>query len=55
MGVSAQSIYNWEGGKARPRQEQMAKLSRLRQFGKRQVTAFLQQLPAAESGAGPKQ
>ena len=25
LGVSAQSVYNWESGKARPRQEQIAK------------------------------
>ena len=43
LGVSAQSVYNWESGKARPRQDQMAKLSHLRKVGKRQVMAFLAQ------------
>ena len=43
LGVSAQSVYNWEGGKARPRQDQLAKLSQLRKVGKRQVMAFLAQ------------
>ena len=43
LGVSAQSVYNWESGKARPRQDQIAKLSQLRKVGKRQVTAFLAQ------------
>ena len=43
LGVSAQSVYNWESGKARPRQEQIAKLSQLRKVGKRQVMAFLAQ------------
>jgi len=43
LGVSGQSIYNWESGKARPRQDQMTKLSQLRKVGKRQVMAFLAQ------------
>ena len=43
LGVSAQSVYNWERGKARPRQDQVAKLSQLRKVGKRQVMAFLAQ------------
>jgi DNA-binding transcriptional regulator YiaG len=43
LGVSAQSVYNWESGKARPRRDQIAKLSQLRKVGKRQVTAFLAQ------------
>ena len=43
LGVSAQSVYNWESGKARPRQDQVAKLSQLRKVGKRQVMAFLAQ------------
>jgi len=41
LGVSAQSVYNWESGKARPRRDQIAKLSQLRKVGKRQVMAFL--------------
>ena len=43
LGVSAQSVYNWESGKARPRHGQMTKLSQLRKVGKRQVMAFLAQ------------
>jgi len=43
LGVSGQSIYNWENGKARPRQDQLVKLSQLRKVGKRQVMAFLAQ------------
>jgi len=43
LGVSGQSVYNWERGKARPRQDQVAKLSQLRRVGKRQVMAFLAQ------------
>ena len=43
LGVSARSVYNWESGKARLRQDQIAKLSQLRKAGKRQVMAFLPQ------------
>ena len=43
LGVSGQSIYNWESGKARPRGDQLAKLSQLRKVGKRRVMAFLAQ------------
>ena len=48
LGVSAQSVYNWESGKARPRQNQIAKLSHLRKVGKRQVMAFLAQQESAQ-------
>ncbi len=41
LGVSAQSIYNWESEKARPRAEQIAKLAALRGLGKREVAARL--------------
>jgi len=44
VGVSAQSIYNWESEKARPRPEQIAKLAALRALGKRGVAARLEQL-----------
>jgi len=43
LGVSGQSIYNWESGKARPRRDQLTKLSQLRKVGKRRVMAFLAQ------------
>ena len=43
LGVSGQSVYNWESGKARPRQDQIAKLSQLRKAGTHQVVAFLPQ------------
>ena len=48
LGVSAQSVYNWESGKVRPRQDQIAKLSHLRKVGKRQVMAFLAQHESAQ-------
>jgi DNA-binding transcriptional regulator YiaG len=37
VGVSAQTIYNWEAGKSRPRQQQLAALAAVRGLGKRQV------------------
>jgi len=49
LGVSGQSIYNWESGKARPRRDQLTKLSQLRKVGKRQVMAFLTQQAAAQT------
>jgi DNA-binding transcriptional regulator YiaG len=44
VGVSAQSIYNWEKGKASPRAEQLAKVTALRGVGKREVAKRLEQL-----------
>lgn len=44
FGVSAQTIYNWEAGHSRPREEQMAKITALRGMGKREVGAILKQL-----------
>jgi DNA-binding transcriptional regulator YiaG len=47
VGVTAQSIYNWERGAARPRQSQIAVLATLRAIGKKEVKAKLAQLPKA--------
>jgi DNA-binding XRE family transcriptional regulator len=44
--VSAQSIYNWEAEKARPRPEQIVKLAALRGLGKREVATRLEKLAA---------
>ena len=44
VGVSAQSIYNWEREIARPRKEQIAVLAALRGMGKREAQARLRQL-----------
>jgi DNA-binding transcriptional regulator YiaG len=41
LGVSAQSVYNWEAGKSRPRQQQLAGIAALRKLGKRQAKAKL--------------
>ena len=44
LGVSAQTIYNWEAGKSRPRQQQLAAIAALRGLGKRQVKSRLTEL-----------
>jgi len=44
LGVSAQTIYNWEHAVARPRREQIVKIVAMRGFGKRQAAAKLQEL-----------
>jgi DNA-binding transcriptional regulator YiaG len=47
LGVSAQTVYNWEAEKSRPRQAQLAAIAALRGIGKRQVKARLaEQEPA---------
>jgi DNA-binding transcriptional regulator YiaG len=43
MGVTGQTIYNWERGATRPSPEQQAKLASLRTAGKRRVQAHLAQ------------
>jgi DNA-binding XRE family transcriptional regulator len=47
LGVSAQSIYNWESDSAHPRDAQLAKLAALRGIGKREAAERLQQLVSA--------
>jgi DNA-binding transcriptional regulator YiaG len=44
VGVSGLTIYHWEGGKARPRQAQLAKLAGVRGMGKREATKRLELL-----------
>ena len=44
LGVSAQTIYNWEAGKSRPRQQQLAAIAGLRGLGKRQIKVRLTEL-----------
>ena len=51
LGVSAQSIYNWEHENARPRAEQLANVAALRGIGKREAKARLDQLGAAKKTA----
>ena len=44
IGVTDQTIYNWEHQTARPRREQLARIASLRHMGKREVQACLEQL-----------
>jgi DNA-binding transcriptional regulator YiaG len=44
VGVSGQSIYNWEKGKTVPRKEQLTALASLRGIGKREAAARLEAL-----------
>lgn len=44
VGVSAQSIYNWERGSVRPRAEQLASIAEVRALGKREVRRRLESL-----------
>ncbi len=44
VGVSALTIYNWENGKSRPRQEQLTALVAIRGIGKREAQKRLELL-----------
>lgn len=48
LGVSAQSIYNWERELTSPRAEQLARLAALRGIGKRDAAKRLKQLPSGK-------
>ena len=47
VGASAQSIYNWEQGKARPHAKHIVAIAALRSLGKRQAAAILEPLRRA--------
>jgi len=49
VGVSAQSVYNWEHGQSVPRRGQLAKLAALRAIGKREASRRLQELTASKT------
>jgi len=49
IGVSAQTVYNWERGSARPRSRQLVLLASLRRVGKKEAAARLKKL-SAKSG-----
>jgi len=44
LGVSAQTIYSWEAGNTRPREQQMVRIVMLRGMGKREVDDILNKL-----------
>ena len=46
LGTSLQTIYNWEAGKTRPPQEQIAKIAILRKMSKREIEQRLQAMNA---------
>ena len=54
MGMSAQSIYNWERGAAYPRAEQVAKVAALRGIGKREAGQRLAKLNSGKKATGRK-
>lgn len=45
LNVSAQSIYKWEDGKARPRASQFPAIASLRKMGKQEAAKLLADLP----------
>ena len=54
VGVSAQSVYNWERGGATPRGDQLARIAGLRAIGKREAMARLEQAGAKAKPAKRK-
>jgi DNA-binding transcriptional regulator YiaG len=55
VGVSDQSVYNWEGKKATPRKEQLAAIAALRGLGKREAQQRLADLrPKKKAGRRKK-
>ena len=46
LGVSGQSVYNWENKKAVPRRSQLTAIAQLRGLGKREAAARLEELDA---------
>jgi len=47
IGASAQSVYNWEEGRARPRTQHLAAIFALRHLGRRQANEILETRRAA--------
>lgn len=47
IGVTAQSVYNWEAEKTLPRQSQVTAIAGLRGIGKKEVRARLEKIQAA--------
>jgi len=44
VGVSANSVYSWEGGKTVPRREQLVRIAAVRGIGKREANRRLEEL-----------
>lgn len=53
LGVSALSVYKWESGQTRPRRAQLEAIAGIRSLGKREATARLEHLEAAEAAKRP--
>lgn len=52
LGVTAQSVYKWEDGKARPRASQLQAIAAARKLGKREAAAKLAEMgPVTEESA----
>ena len=54
VGVSAQSIYNWERGHNTPRAEQLSAIATLRGMSKRLAGARLEQIASKRAKKSPK-
>ena len=54
LGVSEQSVYNWETKKATPRKEQLAAIIAMRGVGKREVHARLDAVKSSRRTPGKK-
>ena len=54
VGVSAQSIYNWEQGHATPRPEQLGTIASLRRLRKREAQRRVEELAAKEAPKAAK-
>jgi DNA-binding transcriptional regulator YiaG len=52
VGVSSQTIYNWEQAQSRPRAEQLDKLAMVRRIGKREAGERLQRM--VKTGTQPQ-
>ncbi len=48
LGVPAQTVYNWEADNAKPREQQLVLIARLRGMGKRDVAKILAGISQAE-------
>lgn len=44
LGVSSPTIYNWEAGSSKPREQQMVRIVMLRGMGKKEVAEIMQNL-----------